>query len=292
MTKKSWQTEQQSFEDRLSRSQCANATAIADPNGRCFIAQADFAAAASVFEPAPFLMINLCIAHRGNFRRRGDGPSLEGVMKPGTVALSLPNTAAEGFWPKTQQLGIAINPETLPEQYAAMLHEEKWVPAASTLHNDTLLSSVMMAMWRDAEVNGLSSAFFEHGVYLLLNHLAAYQSIAHQKPVTYALSGPRLTSVLALIDSRLTDNVSVSELAQEAGLDVRSFSRSFYAAMGQAPYAYFTYRRMELAKQLLAKGQLTITEIAQTVGYANPSKFSAAFKRVYAITPRQWRKMR
>jgi len=291
MKQNSWQLEQQNFNRRLASLESSASIAVADPGGLCLLAHADFAAAESVYEPAPVLMINLCTAHIGKMRRVGDGPSLEGVIRPGTVAMSLPNTAASGYWTKTQQLGIGINPRVLPEPQQAMFSSEILVAAASHLHQDGLLSSVMTAMWRDAEINGLSSAFFEQGIYLLLNHLASYGQRVSKKVMTYKLNGPRLNSVLDMIESRLTDNVSVSELAQIARQDVRSFTRSFVAATGFAPYAYFTYRRMELAKRLLANPLVSITDVAQTVGYANPSKFSAAFKRTYAVTPSQWRKI-
>ena len=291
MTQSNWQVEQQNFDARLASMDSSASTTLVDPKGLCLLAHAEFAAAESVYEPAPFVMINLCTAHVGQMKRSGDGPSLEGIIRPGTVAMSLPNTAASGYWSKTRQLGLAINPEALPEQQQELFSSDILVPAASSLHQDPLLSSVMTAMWRDAEANGLSSAFFEQGIYLLLNHLADYRHTVPKQPaLTYALNGPRLQRVLDLIESRLTDNVSVAELAREARQDVRSFTRSFQAATGYAPYAYFTFRRMELAKRLLTNPLTSITEVAQTVGYANPSKFSAAFKRTYAITPGQWRR--
>lgn len=285
-----WQLEQQNFNRRLSNMDSSAALTLADPKGLCLVAHAEFAAAESVYEPAPFLMINLCTAHIGKMRRVGDGPSLEGTIRPGTVAMSLPDTAATGYWSKTRQLGFAINPQALAEPQREVLLSDDLLPAASHLHQDSLLSSVMTAMWRDAEVNGLSSAFFEQGVYLLLDHLTRFGEKANKQATIYTLKGPRLKEVLDLIESRLTDNISVSELASIARQDVRSFTRSFYAATGFAPYAYFTFRRMELAKHLLCNPLRSITEVAQTVGYANPSKFSAAFKRTYGITPSRWRK--
>lgn len=290
MKQDKWHAEQQNFNTRLSNIASLPSMCVADPKGLSLLVHADFAAAESVYEPAPFLMINLCTAHIGKIRRVGSGPSFEGTIRPGTVTMSLPNTAASGYWSKTQQLGIAINPSVLSEQHKEILSSDILVPAASHIHQDTLLSSVMTAMWRDAEVNGLSTAFFEQGIYLLLNHLANYKYKKVEKSVVYALKGSRLQQVLDLIESRLTDNISVPELALIAQQDVRSFTRSFFAATGFPPYAYFTYRRMESAKRLLRHSKTSITEVAQTVGYANPSKFSAAFKRTYAITPSQWRK--
>lgn len=55
------------------------------------------------------------------------------------------------------------------------------------------------------------------------------------------------------------------------------------------PYAYLTWRRMEAAKQMLQAGQ-PVTGIALAVGYANPGKFAAAFRRVVGQAPSAWRR--
>ncbi|WP_133469584.1 helix-turn-helix domain-containing protein [Paraglaciecola marina] len=290
MKTKNWQQELQSFNSRLQAIGVIPSIAISAPKGLGLLAHADFAATEGVYEPANFLMINLCTAHVGRMKRSGEGPSLEGVIRPGTTFIALPNTAAHGYWSRTQQLGIAINLDSLTEPYSERFTSDTLLPAASQLHNDPLLTSVMTAMLRDAEVNGVSQAFFEQGIYLLLNHLAEPCQPNLKKNLTYPLKGPRLQQVLDLIESRLSDDISVSELAELARQDVRSFTRSFSAATGFAPYAYFTYRRMEFAKGLLSHSPFSITDIAQTVGYANPSKFSAAFRRTYNLTPSQWRK--
>jgi len=48
--------------------------------------------------------------------------------------------------------------------------------------------------------------------------------------------------------------------------------------------------RMIKATELLSLTSLSISEISQAVGYDNPLHFSRAFKNVYGISPRTWRK--
>ena len=74
-------------------------------------------------------------------------------------------------------------------------------------------------------------------------------------------------------------------------MDVRTFSGAFKAALGCAPYAYLTQKRMDYAQDLLMTA-IPITEIAFSVGYSNPSKFSAAFRKLTGKTPSEWRKNR
>ena len=46
--------------------------------------------------------------------------------------------------------------------------------------------------------------------------------------------------------------------------------------------------RMQTARVLLQDTSRSVTEIAATLGYDNPSKFSEAFKKEYGITPREY----
>jgi len=53
---------------------------------------------------------------------------------------------------------------------------------------------------------------------------------------------------------------------------------------------YRTKARLQLAKNLLASTNLSITEIAGRSGYANASKFSEVFKKNEGTLPKEWRK--
>jgi AraC-like DNA-binding protein len=60
---------------------------------------------------------------------------------------------------------------------------------------------------------------------------------------------------------------------------------------GLGPYAYLRQYRLQKAKDLLIRTEKNILEIANSVGYANPSKFSCAFKRVFGLSPLKYRKL-
>ncbi|KAG1433405.1 hypothetical protein G6F56_014608 [Rhizopus delemar] len=66
-----------------------------------------------------------------------------------------------------------------------------------------------------------------------------------------------------------------------------SFSRALRAATGLPPYAFLTRHRMQRAGAALAQGR-NVTEGALASGYANPSKCSAAFRRVLGCSPSAW----
>lgn len=65
-----------------------------------------------------------------------------------------------------------------------------------------------------------------------------------------------------------------------------AFRKTFHVPV----YTYIKNCRMEHASRQLKEGNETVLEIANRLGYSNPSKFASAFKSVYGITPLQFRK--
>lgn len=92
--------------------------------------------------------------------------------------------------------------------------------------------------------------------------------------------------------SRLTEDVSLSEVAAIANLSLAHFSSAFKRSMGISPHAWFRRQRVDRAKGLLLNSDLSLSAIAQSVGFANQSAFGTAFKRETGWTPAAWRRMR
>lgn len=278
------------FKKRMQAVQAAPQLTCIDPTGMVRLAVSDFEPFEGEFAPIPYLTIHMCTKHIGRIRRVGGGQHLEGVMRPGSIGIAMPNSRAQGYWTRMQILTIGVDLDRLLHQVPEhSFNIDRLYSSASTLHNDPLLTSVMTAVWRDAEAHGLSTLFFEHGLMLILKQLSVFQPKAVNYRPSRPLAGKRLESVLALMEDRIGTNVHLLELAQLADQDKSSFSKSFHYAMGHAPYEYFTLRRMERAKQLL-QTEISVTDVAFNVGYSNPSKFSAAFRKVFGCTPSEWRR--
>ncbi|MFF1253487.1 helix-turn-helix domain-containing protein [Pseudarthrobacter sp. NPDC058329] len=63
----------------------------------------------------------------------------------------------------------------------------------------------------------------------------------------------------------------------------------FSAVVGQPPMAYLTAWRLALAADRLASSSATTAVIATEVGYSNAFAFSAAFSRIYGVSPTGYR---
>ena len=256
-------------------------------SGSVAICHTQFHAFEGTGQAQPYAVVGLCTSGGGQARR---GSALNDVWRPGRVGFTLPMPPATGYTPDMEMLAIAFDIDDLSFCHGKPLTPDMLQKATGQLFDDELIGSVMVAMLRDAEAHGVASIFFEHGLSLILNRLAlltgttASVSISSEPPERH----PRLIQAEEIIESRLADDIRVKDLALELGVSARTITRLFQQHSGQTPYQYLTQRRMEKAKQLLQR-QTSVTDVALEVGYANPAKFSAAFRRWVGATPSQWR---
>ncbi len=96
--------------------------------------------------------------------------------------------------------------------------------------------------------------------------------------------------VTDFLEEHLAEGVSLDALADLVRLSPYHFSRSFKQSFGEPPHRYWTRRRIERAKALLANPRASITEIALDVGFSATSAFSATFHRVTGQTPTDYRR--
>jgi hypothetical protein len=80
-----------------------------------------------------------------------------------------------------------------------------------------------------------------------------------------------------LLAAHAHEPVPLAAAARAAFLSPFHFQRLFTRAFGESPHRFLTRRRIELAKQLLAGDQFSITEICLETGYASLGSFSAKF---------------
>ena len=97
-----------------------------------------------------------------------------------------------------------------------------------------------------------------------------------------------LDAVLALIEKRLADKLSLDDLAESAGMSRAWFARAFNQRYGCPPHRYIVQRRIERAKELLRNQRMSFTDIAYEVGFSGQSHFSAAFKAIEGCTPNHY----
>src|SRR6187401_1301642 len=91
------------------------------------------------------------------------------------------------------------------------------------------------------------------------------------------------------IDRDFAQPLDVPAMARAALMSPAHFSRKFRAAYGETPYSYLMTRRIERAKALLRRGDLSVTEVCLEVGCASLGSFSARFTELVGETPTAYR---
>jgi AraC-like DNA-binding protein len=86
--------------------------------------------------------------------------------------------------------------------------------------------------------------------------------------------------------------LDVPALARAAYMSAGHFSRSFRAAFGETPHSYLMTRRIERAKALLRRGDLTVTEVCFEVGCSSLGSFSSRFTELVGESPSAYRARR
>lgn len=92
-----------------------------------------------------------------------------------------------------------------------------------------------------------------------------------------------------LIDRDFAQPLDVPAMARAALMSPAHFSRKFRAAYEETPYAYLMTRRIERAKALLRRGDMSVTDVCMAVGCTSLGSFSSRFTELVGETPTAYR---
>lgn len=95
--------------------------------------------------------------------------------------------------------------------------------------------------------------------------------------------------VLSIIHERPEEKWTIDSLAKEAAVSRTKLFNAFTKAVGMSPIQYLTNWRIDLSKQLLGASDLSIFEIANSVGYESESSFGRIFKKIEKVSPGKFR---
>jgi len=94
---------------------------------------------------------------------------------------------------------------------------------------------------------------------------------------------------LSILHDRPAEPWSLESLAREVGLSRSALAERFHSFVGTPPMQYLARWRMQLAASLLSGSQLTLSQVAERVGYGSETALSRAFKRLVGVAPSAWR---
>src|SRR2546426_11062953 len=99
----------------------------------------------------------------------------------------------------------------------------------------------------------------------------------------------RLRKAKDRMDREFDRPFDVPALARSAAMSAGHFSRSFKAAVDESPYSYLMTRRIERAKALLRRGDISVTDACFAVGCTSLGSFSSRFTELVGESPSAYR---
>ncbi|NEQ24157.1 MAG: helix-turn-helix transcriptional regulator [Microcoleus sp. SIO2G3] len=205
------------------------------------------------------------------------------------------------FYPQAQPLigvNIHMQPQLLSQLFAEptgdlptelqpLVRGDEWQQRFSPKTTGEMRSVVKQII--DCPFLGAAKRLYLQGkvfelMALQLNGMMADQTAtatASVKPDTIA----RIHHAAEILRSQLEHPPSQAELARQVGVAYCTLHKGFVTTFGMTPFAYLTQQRMKQAEYLLKELNYTVAEVANQVGYANPARFAAAFKRQCGMTP-------
>ena len=186
-----------------------------------------------------------------------------------------------------------------------------------TLNKPAALKKAVQKIFQDVLMLGTSPEDVRHIAFLLFmdiyrqvgqlddeSYLATIQNInkaitvneleklllalidAQKEPTAYS---ENIQNVLAIIEDSYQEELTLKRISDELHLNVMYLGQLFKKEMKRSFSQYLNQFRMEKAKQLLLHTEKNINEIADEIGYNNSTYFSKMFKKMYDVSPKEFR---
>lgn len=152
-----------------------------------------------------------------------------------------------------------------------------------------LILSLLPSLAKPAEA---SAEFVDHVTLALAFHVArTYGGMRAARRVPKGGLAPwQERRAKELLASDLSGKMTLATLAAECELSVRHFSRAFRQSTGVPPHRWLSKLRIERAKELLRRPDLTLADLALACGFSDQSHFTRTFSAVVGVSPGHWRR--
>lgn len=112
-----------------------------------------------------------------------------------------------------------------------------------------------------------------------------------ERPYFYKTQVEKVKAIHKLMNENLNIHYTLNELAKKFDISLTAMKNCFKNIYGNSIFAYMRTYRMNTAAVLLKQHKdYSISDIAATVGYDSPDKFSTAFKELIGVSPINYRK--
>jgi AraC family transcriptional regulator len=234
--------------------------------------------------PASVLMFNMSPVQ--GLRQTRQGRSFVSDMLHGEMTLMPHGVPSQWWWNSTcDRLDVIVSPEVFGDG-SSLNVVDRYV------FRDSEMEAICRRLYQKLSLNGrpqrlyVESQLMRLAVLLLDRHSTA--SPAARIPPPGSLTRNQARRVLDYIESNLSHELTLRELAEIVDLSLHHFARLFKRTIGVAPYRYVLERRVERAKVMLRTANASLADISLSVGFDSQSHFTSVFGRMVGATPTEF----
>ena len=205
------------------------------------------------------------------------------ILPPGCEFTARCRGSGQGLW-------LFIDPESVVGDHRVEVLAKK--PSVDGSWVKDRLAWMILSEIRKECANGFPRGpmFLENAAAVFVSQLGyvLYDAAPRVEP-SRALSDAKLAMVIEYVETNLHRNITLTELANLVDLTPRYFCAAFKEATGRPPHQFQIERRIERAKALLHQPELSLIDIALTVGFSSQSHLNDYFRRIVGVTPARYR---
>jgi Transcriptional regulator containing an amidase domain and an AraC-type DNA-binding HTH domain len=160
---------------------------------------------------------------------------------------------------------------------------------------EDLRLTALLQLLRDEVESRTASPLFVRGIgQAIAVHLARhYAEVSNTGKADHsALPAFKLKRVTEWMAEHLAEEFNLARLAAQLGISEFHFNRLFKRATGVPPSQYQIRLRIDAARRLLRETTRSVIEIAEEVGYSNPSHFARLFRKETGLSPSDYRRQK
>lgn len=244
--------------------------------------------------PSAIVAIHMGVPTRLSCRRNNRWD--HGTFVHGDIGIIAPFSASRWIMHDQNDMGFVVS---LPLNYLRTIAEGNQIDGSqlelmNRFHmRDPALESICWALKHEIQAGQSSGPLFLEGMSIAL----ASRLISHHGTLGTApserrgLSKQQLRRVLEFIEEHLEGDLRLADLSRIAGVSLTQIKALFRKSMGTSVHQHIIARRVERAKNLLSRSDLSMAEIAGACGFTHQSHMAKHLKRATGMSPRAMKRL-
>jgi AraC family transcriptional regulator len=203
------------------------------------------------------------------------------VLQPGTMDLSIDGAP-------TERLEYMAGDIALCRRHTIGLQE---IPKLKDLRIRALMTAVNIERASGFPSGQLFLQSIEVALSAALVHTYSL-SMNARRSIKGGLNNVGRRNVIELVRSRISEDISLADMAAVTGLSITHFSHIFKKSMGESPHQFVLQQRVQCAKELLVSLNLRMIDIALACGFKTQQHFARIFRKMCGLSPTEYQRFK